>query len=81
MPIRDIKPPQRYVEVDLVAYVLNVAEGFDSNAKASTYSKAVNCDDFCKWMITMQEEMKSLHKNDTWDLVRVPKGKKIVRCK
>ncbi|XP_047259300.1 receptor kinase-like protein Xa21 [Capsicum annuum] len=25
--------------------------------------------------------MESLHKNDTWDLVRLPKDKKIVRCK
>ena len=32
-------------------------------------------------MIAMQEEMESLHKNDTWDLVRLPKGKKVVRCK
>ena len=32
-------------------------------------------------MIAMQKEMESLHKNDTWDLVRLPKGKKVVRRK
>ncbi|KAL6322655.1 hypothetical protein AAG906_015341 [Vitis piasezkii] len=26
-------------------------------------------------------EMESLHKNDTWNLVRLPKGKNVVRCK
>ena len=25
--------------------------------------------------------MESLHKNGTWDLMRLPKGKKVVRCK
>ena len=29
----------------------------------------------------MQEEMGSLHKNVTWVMVRLPKGKKAIRCK
>ena len=29
----------------------------------------------------MQEEMQSLEKNGTWDVVRLPKHKKAVRCK
>jgi hypothetical protein len=29
----------------------------------------------------MQEEMQSLDKNSTWDVVRFPKEKKVVRCK
>ena len=29
----------------------------------------------------MQEEMESLHKNRTWDMVRIPKGKKAIQCK
>ena len=32
-------------------------------------------------MIVMQEEMESLHKNGTWDMVRLRKGKKSIRCK
>lgn len=34
-----------------------------------------------KWMIAMHEEIESLKKNDTWDLVKLPKSKKDVRCK
>jgi hypothetical protein len=34
-----------------------------------------------KWRIAMQEEMKALHKNKTWDLVNLPNGKKVVGCK
>ena len=29
----------------------------------------------------MMEEMESLHKNETWVLVKRPKGKRTVRCK
>jgi hypothetical protein len=30
-------------------------------------------------MAAMHDEMESLEKNGTWDLVQLPKGKKIVR--
>ena len=29
----------------------------------------------------MDEEYRSLMENDTWDLVPLPKGRKLVRCK
>ncbi|KAE8735061.1 hypothetical protein F3Y22_tig00000477pilonHSYRG00233 [Hibiscus syriacus] len=34
-----------------------------------------------KWMATMVEEMKSLNHNCTWELVRLPEGKKSIGCK
>jgi len=34
-----------------------------------------------KWRIAMHEEMEALHKNKTWDLVKLPNGKKVVGCK
>ncbi|KAG8492401.1 hypothetical protein CXB51_009724 [Gossypium anomalum] len=77
---REIKPPKKYAEADLVAYALNVAEDIDANQEPSNYSEAVSCEDSEKWMFAMQEEMESLHKNRTWDLVKLPKGKKAVRC-
>ena len=61
-PGRDIRPPQRYGETDLVAYTLNVVEGIDSSEEPSTYTEAASCDDSSRWMIAMQEEMESLHK-------------------
>ena len=33
------------------------------------------------WDATMDEEYRSLMVNDTWDLVPLPKGRKLVRCK
>ncbi|KAG8473572.1 hypothetical protein CXB51_035820 [Gossypium anomalum] len=78
---REIKPPKKYAEADLVAYALNVAEDIDANQEPSNYSEAISCEDSEKWMFAMQEEMESLHKNKTWDLVKLPKGKKTVHCK
>ncbi|KAG8496806.1 hypothetical protein CXB51_007977 [Gossypium anomalum] len=46
----------------------------DANQEPSNYSEAVSCEDSEKWMFAMQEEMESLHKNRTWDLVKLPKG-------
>ncbi|KAG8499034.1 hypothetical protein CXB51_005442 [Gossypium anomalum] len=37
---REIKPPKKYAEADLVAYALNVAEDIDANQESSNYSEA-----------------------------------------
>ncbi|KAG8487854.1 hypothetical protein CXB51_018699 [Gossypium anomalum] len=66
---REIKLPKKYVEADLVVYALNVAEDINANQEPSNYSEAISCEDSEKWMFAMQEEMESLHKNKTWDLV------------
>jgi hypothetical protein len=34
-----------------------------------------------KWRTAMHEEIKALHKNKTWDLVKLPNGKKVVGYK
>ncbi|KAG8498561.1 hypothetical protein CXB51_004866 [Gossypium anomalum] len=70
---REIKPLKNYAEANLVAYALNVAKDIDANQEPSNYSEAISCEDSEKWMFTMQEEMESLHKNRTWDLVKLPK--------
>ncbi|KAG8481133.1 hypothetical protein CXB51_025928 [Gossypium anomalum] len=71
--------PQKYVEADLVAYALNVAEDIDANQEPSNYSEAISCEDSEKWMFAMQEEMESLHKNKTWDLVKLPKARLVAK--
>ena len=34
-----------------------------------------------RWQASMEEEMNSLQKNATWDLVSLPPGRKLVQCK
>lgn len=47
----------------------------------ATYREAVASKESAPWTIAMNEEIESLHKNQTWELVKPPKGKKIVGCK
>ncbi|GAA0169163.1 hypothetical protein LIER_23706 [Lithospermum erythrorhizon] len=47
-----------------------------------SYDEAIQCDDSIKWKLAMNEEMKSLRSNMTWDLVKPPSGhKKILQNK
>lgn len=34
-----------------------------------------------KWIYAMKEELESIEKNSTWDLVDLPKGKKAISAK
>ena len=65
----------------MVAYALSVAEETSEVGEPTSYSDAVSCDNSAKWLIAMNEEIESLHRNRTWDLVKPPSGKKIVGCK
>ena len=49
----------------MVAYALSIADNIESSEESSTYEEVVSCSDSSKWMIAMQEEMESLHKNGT----------------
>ena len=46
-----------------------------------TYRDAVDSKESKQWLIAMNEEIKSLQKNQTWELVQLPKGKRVVGCK
>ncbi|KAG8498286.1 hypothetical protein CXB51_006980 [Gossypium anomalum] len=54
---REIKPPKKYAEADLVAYALNVAEDIDANQEPSNYSEAISCKKIvrCKWVFKKKE--------------------------
>ena len=47
----------------------------------SCYNKAISVHDHAKWKQAMQNESDSIHKNGTWDLVPLPKGRKALPCK
>uniref|UniRef100_A0A2P2MIR7 Retrovirus-related Pol polyprotein from transposon TNT 1-94 n=1 Tax=Rhizophora mucronata TaxID=61149 RepID=A0A2P2MIR7_RHIMU len=76
---RTIKPPARFSHSDF-AYCLAVAEEVDSN-EPRNYLEAITCAESSQWSIAMTEEIESLHKNQTWDLVKLPRDKKTVGCK
>ena len=53
-------------------FLLNEPEG---------YRQAMESLDSEKWQEAMESEMQSLLKNQTWDLVELPQGRKVVDCK
>jgi hypothetical protein len=53
----------------------------EHNSEPATYTEAIASVDHEKWIAAIQEEIKSLEKNDTCDVVRLPKQNKVVRCK
>jgi len=77
---KQIRPPKRYAYADMVAYALSVVESIEI-LEPSTYNEAISSDEAAELTVAMTEEMKSLHKNQTWELVKPPKGQKIVGCK
>jgi len=56
----------------IMAYALSVIE----ETISSTYMKAEISLEFKMWKDAMVEEISSLHKNDTWELLELLKGKK-----
>lgn len=46
-----------------------------------TYLEVVSYTDASKWLLAMNEEIKSFHKNGTWPLVKPSLKKKIVSYK
>ncbi|GKF23283.1 retrovirus-related pol polyprotein from transposon TNT 1-94, partial [Tanacetum coccineum] len=64
----------------MAAYTLVAAEEEDTH-EPLTYQETVSCEDNSKLKATMKEEMDSLRKNMTWELVDHPAGQKLVTCK
>ncbi|KAE8725329.1 hypothetical protein F3Y22_tig00008957pilonHSYRG00078 [Hibiscus syriacus] len=60
-----------YVIEGNIAYCLLTEDG-----EPSTYQEPINSSDDSLWMMAMQEEIEALHKNNTWDLVPLPQGRK-----
>jgi hypothetical protein len=49
-----------------------------ADAEDITFEQAVKDE---KWQAAMQEEMKAVEKNDTWELTTLPKGHKPIGVK
>ena len=52
-----------------------------SSGDPLTFNEATNRKGNDKWLAAMLEEMESLQKNKTWELAKLPKGKKAIGCK
>ncbi|KAH9669162.1 Integrase catalytic domain-containing protein [Citrus sinensis] len=71
---REIKKPGWLTKDMVVAYTLPVIDDYIPN----TFSEALHSSESDQWKLTMEEEIKSLHQNQTWELVKLPKEKKAI---
>ena len=70
---REHRPSRRYSQDE---YIMLTGEGEPENYEEVKSSKESE-----QWLKAMKEEMKSLHDNHTYDLVKLPKGKKALKNK
>ncbi|KAL0419201.1 UNVERIFIED_CONTAM: Retrovirus-related Pol polyprotein from transposon TNT 1-94 [Sesamum radiatum] len=63
----NVKPPSKLGYEDMVSFALLV-----SGDESTTFHGAITSQEKKKWMGPMVEEMESLHKNQTWELVQLP---------
>nr|GEX17538.1 hypothetical protein [Tanacetum cinerariifolium] len=61
---------------DMVAYAFAIAKEEDTH-KLITFQEAINSSDKDEWVCAMEEEMSSLMKNHTWELVDQPPSQKL----
>ncbi|GJV02370.1 retrovirus-related pol polyprotein from transposon TNT 1-94 [Tanacetum coccineum] len=61
---------------DMAAYAFAIAEEEDTH-EPITFKEAINSSEKDEWVRAMEEEMSSLKKNHTWELVDQPPGQKL----
>jgi hypothetical protein len=72
---RDKNPPKRYT--NFVSFVSLIT----GDGEPSCYHEELDDIDNAKWIMEIKEEIDSMEKNQTWDLVELPKDRKVVGCK
>ncbi|KAE8695131.1 hypothetical protein F3Y22_tig00110733pilonHSYRG00089 [Hibiscus syriacus] len=55
---------------------IHVDKEVEQDGEPSTFQEAISSSDASLWMMAMHEEIEALHKNNTWDLVPLPQGRK-----
>lgn len=80
------QPPDRFGFVDPRIHLVEDEDDLGvvlltEDRDPSSYAEAMASPDRDKWIEAMLKELGSLKKNQTWRLVKFPKGKKLVQCR
>ena len=77
---REIKLPSKYDDFDVEAYALYVANDIETDEPKS-YQEAMRSKERDQWGLSSDEEMDSLDRNKTWEIVEIPAKKRVIGCK
>lgn len=80
MKKRQIRPLQRFGYVDLIAYAFVTSHEVEVD-EPKNYFKTIQSPYKLEWQKSIDEEIASLHKNNTWELVKKPNSRKTMGCK
>lgn len=72
-------PIQNQIRYDKISqYLCSFLTKIESHIEPTSFDEAVKREE---WVKAMNEELNALNKNQTWDIVTLPKGKKSVGCR
>nr|GEX64102.1 retrotransposon protein, putative, Ty1-copia subclass [Tanacetum cinerariifolium] len=75
------RPPRlKDYQCDLVAYAFFVV-AYIKKYEPTNYLEAISSPECDKWVMAMEDEVENLHKNKTWELVKLPKEKRVISYK
>lgn len=77
---RQIRPPPRFANVDFIAFALNIADMLELE-ETCNYIEARMSKAWPQWKKAMDEELESLHKNNTWTLIDRPQRERVIGSK
>ena len=77
---RPTRPLRRYGYADLIIYALEATHEIDDE-EPKTFNEAIQSKSRSEWKEAMDDEILSLHNNETWELVERPEKRRIVGCK
>ncbi|CAA0838500.1 Unknown protein [Striga hermonthica] len=72
----NIQAPVRFGYEDMVAFALMI-----TSVDPCTFQEVVSCENNDRWKAAMEEQMNSVHKNQTWELDVLREGKKAIVCR
>lgn len=78
----NIRPPSKFEDGNFVAYALVViSRSKYALVEPRNYQEARRSKDWKFWNGASVDEIDSLHRNHTWDLVERPRGQKVIGCR
>jgi len=78
---RSHRDKKSVISNDYVVYLQELENDLSIDKDPVSFSEAIKGDNSDKWIDAMKDELKSMARNDVWDLVKLPEGCKRVGCK
>lgn len=75
------RPALSWAEESQLPTYAGLAAVGDTIEEPRTYREAIESPQVSHWSVAMEEEMDSLKKNEVWDLMELPVGKKVIQSR